>query len=276
MICERFLGTSGFLLVFFGAGLMGNVASLLFMDPTTPSLGSSGAVFGLIGALLADEINRGRRVRELWHFPFGRQLLVVTALNLAIGLSLNQFINNYAHVGGLLSGFVISLLFVSTNRRPDDATDPWLRAGVLVLFALLTIWACVPAFRPDASNALAYTLASKGQKIDRATRLAEEARRFEPENVMIEGTLAVCYIRAGRAREAVPLLEDTVRRHQAEWLRAIDLLWLALAKEKAGDLVGARQNYGDAVKSGNALEPAERGAFEIVKRAVKTETQRSK
>jgi membrane associated rhomboid family serine protease len=277
ILYERFVGTGGFLFTWFVSGLFGNVLSLLCMPIGEASLGSSGAVFGLVGALLAEETKLHRRLVDMWRSPLSRQLVIVAALNLAFGLWFSQHINNWAHVGGLVSGFVVSLLFVPANRPPDDRLAPWLRAGVALLLVMLAVWSAVPAYRPLAANGLAYDLALRGAHVDRAARLAEEAYRLSPDE-FVEGTLAVCYVRQGRAREAVPLLEDAIRRHRAddEKNRAVDTLWLALAKAKAGDHAGARQAYNRAMASRDRLEKTDLWEFETVRRKVKAEMHPAK
>jgi membrane associated rhomboid family serine protease len=107
---EMFYGSGRFTLLYFITGLFGGVAYYLLGAPETGftvSAGASGAVFGIIGAELAFWL----RNRELFG-AFGRQRL----LNLGILIAINLFfgftapgINNLAHLGGLVSGFLLAL-----------------------------------------------------------------------------------------------------------------------------------------------------------------------
>lgn len=107
---EMFYGSVRFTILYFVAGLFGGAAYYVLGAATTAvtvSAGASGAVFGVIGAELAFWL----RNRELFG-AFGRQHL----LNLGILVMINLFfgftvpgINNLAHLGGLISGFLLAL-----------------------------------------------------------------------------------------------------------------------------------------------------------------------
>ncbi len=96
---ERFFGHGRFLAIYLLAGISGVLLSLV-MSPN-PSVGASGAIFGLLGALAA--------FLYLHRATFGqfgavqlRQLLFVALINLGLGLS--PGIDNWGHVGGMLAG----------------------------------------------------------------------------------------------------------------------------------------------------------------------------
>lgn len=103
---ERFFGTARMLAVYLLSGISGVVFSLAF-NPY-PSVGASGAIFGLLGALsMFLYMNRG-----LFGQAGGmqlRQLLLVGALNLLISLS--PGIDLWGHVGGLVAGAGCTALF---------------------------------------------------------------------------------------------------------------------------------------------------------------------
>jgi rhomboid protease GluP len=98
---ESLLGSGWFTAIYLLAGLAGNVAYYL-LGPNVPSLGASGAIFGLIGAEAAFLRNRPLLGR------FGRQrlgnLAMMIGINLVFGFTVPG-INNIAHLGGLLVGF---------------------------------------------------------------------------------------------------------------------------------------------------------------------------
>lgn len=100
---ERFYGSFRFLGLYLIAGIYGNLFSFLFT--ISPSLGSSTAVFGLLGA----EGIFIYQHRELFGEQFQkalRQIIQVAAVNILIGLS--PGIDNWGHIGGLLGGMVFS------------------------------------------------------------------------------------------------------------------------------------------------------------------------
>jgi rhomboid protease GluP len=98
-LIERPLGYARFLMIYFFSGIAGVFASYLF-NPYN-SLGASGAIFGLIGAL-AVFLYRHSKILG----PVGRSLLtqVVIIIALNLSLSLTPGIDLWGHLGGLLSG----------------------------------------------------------------------------------------------------------------------------------------------------------------------------
>ena len=110
-------GKIRFLLIYFGSGLFGNVVSLIFHGAAqeyTVSAGASGAIFGLMGALLWVVIANHGRLGRL----SGRGMLVMVALSLYFGLS-SSGVDNYAHIGGLVCGFLLALILYRKRRGRD-------------------------------------------------------------------------------------------------------------------------------------------------------------
>ena len=96
---ERYYGHWRFLTLYLLAGFAGNVMSFLFTP--APSLGSSTAIFGLLGAQGIFLYQN----REIFGRPVQRALMnlvMIALVNLFIGLS--PGIDNWGHIGGLLAG----------------------------------------------------------------------------------------------------------------------------------------------------------------------------
>lgn len=108
---EYLYGSKKFSLIYVLAGLWGSVASFLF-SPNI-SAGASGAIFGLFGALLYF----GRREPKIFARGLGSGILVALVVNLVFGL-LNPRIDNYAHVGGLLGGYLTSSAIGLKGENP--------------------------------------------------------------------------------------------------------------------------------------------------------------
>ena len=114
---ERLYGSPRFLAIYLLAGLYGSLFSFAFGAEL--SAGASGAIFGLLGALLAF-FRRHRETFGMW----GRQqllnLLVVAGLNLVLGVTIPG-IDILAHLGGLVSGAVLGwLLAPQYQPRADE------------------------------------------------------------------------------------------------------------------------------------------------------------
>lgn len=98
---EKAFGKIRYLLIYFLGGIISIAASYIFSEDV--SIGASGAIFALLGAVLVLAIRaRNRLGKEMI-----RSVLSVIAINLFIGFSLPN-IDNFAHIGGLISGILIS------------------------------------------------------------------------------------------------------------------------------------------------------------------------
>ena len=76
------------------------------------SAGASGAIFGVIGALLYVAIRNKGRIGDI----SGRGILFMIALSLYYGFS-SGGVDNMAHIGGLAAGFVLSVLLYRKKDR---------------------------------------------------------------------------------------------------------------------------------------------------------------
>ncbi len=100
---EKFYGHVKMLLIFIYSGIIGNLLSIILMGPNVLSAGASGAIFGLMGAILYFAINQRTYMAE----ALKREILPVIILNLLLGFLVTG-INMYAHIGGFISGMLIS------------------------------------------------------------------------------------------------------------------------------------------------------------------------
>lgn len=126
---EEAFGRGRFLALYLISGLAGGIAYLYFGDFGQPVVGASGAIFGLLGGVFGYTLQRGT---FSWQNPVIRQLLVLTALNLYIGFSV-QNISNTAHLGGLAGGLVFGYLMAPTlySRKTLPSVAP-----VVIAFGL--------------------------------------------------------------------------------------------------------------------------------------------
>lgn len=101
-------GKIRFLIIYLVSGIGGNLLSLYIGVSSAEyavSAGASGAIFGLMGALLyVAARNRGRMGRIS-----GKGVLFMIALSLYFGIT-SSGIDNAAHIGGLLCGFILAVI----------------------------------------------------------------------------------------------------------------------------------------------------------------------
>jgi len=113
---EPMLGKTKFVLVYLLAGIAASLTSILF-HPDTVTLGASGGIFGLYGTLLVLYFIKDFG-RALLKDPLLINVAIFIGLNLLMG-SLTVYIDNAAHVGGLVCGILLGALFFPMLRRKD-------------------------------------------------------------------------------------------------------------------------------------------------------------
>jgi membrane associated rhomboid family serine protease len=97
---ERRIGSGKFLAIYLVSGLAGSAGALL-LDPTTPTVGASGAIFGILGAgLVLEQFHRD--------YVFGGSALGLIVINLVFTFAVPN-ISIGGHVGGLAAGAVCTL-----------------------------------------------------------------------------------------------------------------------------------------------------------------------
>lgn len=99
LLVEKIYGSKKFLFIYLFAALSGSTCSFVFSS--VPSAGASGAIFGLFGALLY----LGQNKPKMFTTSFGVNILIVLGFNIIYGLS-NTGIDNFAHIGGLIGGYL--------------------------------------------------------------------------------------------------------------------------------------------------------------------------
>ena len=109
-IVEPILGSRRFLAIYLGSGICGCIGSLLFTKAICA--GASGAIFGLLGALLALEYLIRGSFRGMLRQGVRGSVIPVIAINLILG-ALVPLIDNNAHIAGLLAGFAIGYYFAA-------------------------------------------------------------------------------------------------------------------------------------------------------------------
>lgn len=100
---ERIFGSIRFIFIYLLAGIGGGIASFTFT--INVSAGASGAIFGLFGALLFFGLHQ----RKLFLQTMGRGILILIGINIVFGFLVPQ-IDNSAHLGGLIAGFLSSAI----------------------------------------------------------------------------------------------------------------------------------------------------------------------
>lgn len=112
---EKVLGGVRYMVLYFLSGILAGLTSIVYNvsvgEGYTVSCGASGAIYGLMGALLLLLVmgNRGRRTLEVPRY------LLFIGLSLYSGFQ-DPMIDNAAHIGGFAAGLIICLIMTRTKR----------------------------------------------------------------------------------------------------------------------------------------------------------------
>jgi rhomboid protease GluP len=139
VLANRFYGTPALLVIYFFAGICGNLASLFYSAKSGVSVGASGAIFGLMGAVVCALLTKAKHLN-----PEGvRSLLIVAGIyivfNIYLGLT-DSNIDQAAHIGGFLSGALAALGLAERFDRREYRNSRWARLGITLLLAGFVVW----------------------------------------------------------------------------------------------------------------------------------------
>lgn len=147
-IVERLYGSARFLLIYLLAGIGGVAGSYLGhrtgVSQSIPSAGASGAIFGMFGVLAVFGWKYRAELPQAFRRAFGAGVLPVIAINLLFGFSI-PYIDNSAHIGGLVTGAVLALL-VPYIRPGSERVS---KSGLLILAICLAmiVWSFARAWQ---------------------------------------------------------------------------------------------------------------------------------
>ncbi|XP_030475233.2 RHOMBOID-like protein 2 [Syzygium oleosum] len=138
------------------AGFGGSILSSLFIQNQI-SVGASGALFGLVGAMVSELITNWTIYTNKAAALF--MLIIIIALNLGLGLL--PHVDNFAHIGGLLTGFLLGFILLVRPQFGWEAHAKkskhkpyqyllWLLALVLLIIGFIV--GLVMLFKGESAN----------------------------------------------------------------------------------------------------------------------------
>jgi membrane associated rhomboid family serine protease len=211
--CEPIYGRARFLMIYLAAAIGGSLASTAFT--AEPSVGASGALFGLLGAALVF----GFRHRHDLPAAMGRRLRGSLVFWLMVNLALGwmfPFIDAWGHIGGLIGGSVAALLLGNAVIRPRGAegsvrAGAALAGGLAVVCLALGVWnrANVSYETLDGWDKAAGEIAAGdvGTGLEELDRALAGTRGREPWLVMLHLDRARALALSGEAEEAADEIE---------------------------------------------------------------------
>lgn len=135
---ESFFGKLKYLFIFVFSGICGSILSLAFAGDNLVSVGASGAIFGLLGAICYF----GYHYRVYLGNVLKSQIIPVIIINLLVGFFATG-IDNFAHIGGLIGGvFAAMAVGVPDKSNVNDKAN-----GCILMLIYLTFIIYLAFFR---------------------------------------------------------------------------------------------------------------------------------
>lgn len=176
---EIALGKTKFLIIYLVSVLFGSMGSFIFNDSI--SVGASGGVFGLIGAMLFVSLLYPDSIKKLLQ----KDIITLIAVNLLFGFT-NPRIDNAAHISGLIGGVLISFALGYKSQIKMNITNQLSRV-VLVALSVLFFMFGIPNYKTSENYYL-----SKGASLYYENNLEEAYEVFNdgldqyPNNVQFQ------------------------------------------------------------------------------------------
>ncbi len=132
---ENYLGRIKYLIIYLFSGLTGSLLSMTF-GAGNISIGASGAIFGLMGAL----VYFGYYYRVYLGNVVKSQIIPLILLNLGLGFVLSN-VDNFGHIGGLIGGAMMAMaLGVKDKSSMFEKVNGW------IIVTIFTVFICYIAF----------------------------------------------------------------------------------------------------------------------------------
>ena len=124
---EGLLGRARFLAVYLLSAVGGSVMYYFLAPPNSPAAGASGAIFGLFGAWFV--VSRRLKLDT-------RGIVILIAINLALSFFFHNVIAWQDHIGGLLTGALLTAAYVYAPRKNRVVIQV---AATVVVVALIAV-----------------------------------------------------------------------------------------------------------------------------------------
>lgn len=141
-LIERFYGRTRMVVLYFGTGIIASLAS--YMMSTTPSGGASGAIYGLVGAMLVFGYKYRNDLPMRVSKALTSGMLPWVVFGIGIGFVGTLRMDNAAHIGGLASGAFMALV-MRAHLNPDRYLR-WTDQALRGVAALAVCTALIAAF----------------------------------------------------------------------------------------------------------------------------------
>lgn len=217
---EPAFGWLRFTAVYALAAIGGSLASLL-LGPPGMSAGASGAVFGVLGAAMAElAVVRRKTIAPGWRRAILGNLLFIVAANVAIA-ALYPVIDQAAHVAGLITGGLAALLLSPGWKAAARKVTRVLAAAVVCAFVAGSAWGGIMVARTSYDDTIArmawdrHDFGPLSLELPRGWVILSPVAAHDPISAL-EPTLTAEVVPVDEVGGVVKSLEDKLREKASE------------------------------------------------------------
>jgi rhomboid protease GluP len=239
-LCESLYGRWTFAAIYFITGIGAGIASVGW-NPHVFSVGASGAIFGLAGALIASFY--------LGEFSMPRAALSGTLRSLLFFAGFNLFfgqvvggIDNACHIGGLITGLILGALIAKISPQHDN---PMRRAVIFLVMALALVGSAlgVQRWRGFSSNSGRAGISERN--MDQMIAALKQTIRERPADVQAHSALARAYFAEGKLVQGEDELKHVLQLQPQNASARMNLGAAYLSEEKSHE---AQQEFTELLK----------------------------
>ena len=204
-LCESLYGRWTYAAIYFVTGIAGGLASVGW-NPGVLTVGASGAIFGLAGALISSFYLGEFSVPRVAIQGTLRSLLFFVGFNVLFGTFVPG-IDNACHAGGLVSGLIVGALIARLAPQPDKP----MRRVYVVLFMVLIVGGSAAGIYRWRGARIHYGLrANAGRNVDRMIGELQKKVQQSPQDASAHYNLAHAYLATGQFSDGVNELKRVV------------------------------------------------------------------
>jgi rhomboid protease GluP len=247
-ILERVYGYGRYLTIYVAAGVGGAFLSMAVSKNV--SVGASGAIFGIAGAMLVTGYVHRDVIPPRWGRAFGRGIVPFIILNLAFGFSVHG-VDNWGHLGGLATG--VLLAFVIPPPRHDlpygEIAERPSQAMVALPLAAVILAMAATANHYRTIRAMDRLLAEgerfeSAHQYDRELRSFQQALRLAPHEQQPHEEMGTYYLTQKQYDQAIQEFQEAIRLSGGDDHPRLEL---GLAYQLKGDPQKAQQIFEDVI-----------------------------
>jgi rhomboid protease GluP len=243
-ILERVYGYGRYAAIYVAAGMGGAYLSMTISKSV--SVGASGAIFGIAGAMLVTGYVHRDVIPARWGRAFGRGMIPFILLNLAIGFSVHG-IDNWGHLGGLTTGALLAFLIAPPRHEfaYGEAVETPSQTIVALPLAVILFSIAATARHYRTMEAMGRLLAEgerfeSSHQYDREFRSFQQARTLAPRQEQPHEELGRYYLAQNKFDPAIQEFQEAVRLTEGDDHPRLEL---GLAYQLKGDPRKAQQIF---------------------------------